>query len=460
MWTAEKLTALADTKPRELVPIVLDLQARLALNSSNSSKPPSSDGYTKPAPKSERPKTGLPSGGQKGHAGHTLKPVEKPDHVIEHPLDVCSCGCGGSLREQPVLRHETRQVFELPARPLEVTEHRAEVKRCPRSGEDVCAPFPPGVEAPVQYGVRFFAWLVYCNVYQLLPLYRLRQMCRDLFGQAISQATILTACKNVAAKLHPFRSAIKRLLMLAAVVNTDETGLRVAGKLHWLHVLCTPLLTWFDIHPKKNFDILAAFRGRLIHDCLISYFGLTCKHGLCGAHLLRELTFIFEQFHQPWAGQLHDLLLEMSRFVEQQKAAGVQRLAAEQLATWRQRYDALIAEGRAANPPLPPPQEKRRGRPKQSKAQNLLDRLELHADSVLAFLYDFSVPFTNNLAEQDLRMSKVQQKISGCFRTFEGARTFACIRSYVSTLAKNDKDILEGIADALRGHPFIPEAPA
>ena len=469
MWTREQLQPLARQEPDQLVEIILalqkhiqELEARLALNSRNSSKPPSSDGYLKPAPKSERPKSNLKSGGQQGHNGHTLTAVKKPDLLIPHPLDICPGGCGASLCEQPLLRYENRQVFELPALHLEVTEHRAEVKLCPRCQQEVCAPFPPGVVAPTQYGPRFLAWLVYCRVQQLLPLERIRQMCQDLLEHSLSEGTIQTACENTQTQLRPFQSAVEDLLTQAAVAHADETGLRVAGKLHWLHVLSSKLLTWYGVHAKRgtkaiaDFGLLRSFQGRLIHDCFSSYLGLLCKHALCGAHLLRELTFLFDQLDQAWAGKLHDLLLDMHRLVTQQKAKGASGLSPPQLAAWRQRYDALIAQGRRANPEPSAPQQKRRGRPKKSKPQNLLDRLEHHADNVLAFLSDFRVPFSNNLAEQDLRMIKVQQKISGGFRTFHGAHTFVMVRSYVSTLRKNHQDILAGMANALGSHPFIP----
>lgn len=469
MWTREQLQPLARKEPNKLVELVLALQKRvqqleahLTLNSRNSSKPPSSDGYTKPAPKSERPKSNRKSGGQPGHNGNTLKPVKNPDHIIPHPLDICPCGCGGSLRNQPVLRYESRQVFDLPPLRLEVTEHRAEVKVCPRSGQEVCAPFPPGVAAPAQYSPRFLAWLVYCRVQQLLPLERIRQMCQDLFGQTLSTGTIQSACENTETRLLPFQSTVERLLRQAAVAHADETGLRVAGKLHWLHVLSTRLLTWYGVHTKRgneaieDFGLLLSFQGRLIHDCWSAYLGLKCKHGFCCAHLLRELTFLFEQLHQAWAGKLHDLFLDMHRFVAQQKAKRVSCLSPPQLASWRRRYNALITKGRTANPQPPAPKKRRRGRLKKSKPLNLLDRMEHHADSILAFLYDFRVPFSNNIAEQDIRMTKVQQKISGCFRTLEGAHTFAHVRSYISTLRKNHQDILAATADALCGRPFIP----
>lgn len=469
MWTAEQLTVLADTQPRTLVPIVLDTQARLqaletrlALNSQNSSKPPSSDGYTKPAPKSLRKKSGLRPGGQHGHPGNTLLPTDKPDFTILHRLKRCPCGCGTNLRGRPVLRIEKRQVFDLPPKMILVTEHRVEVKLCPNTGREVSAAFPAGVNAPTQYGRRLSACLVYLRTQQLIPLERISQLCADLFGLLLSEATISAAVAAASRALTGFEARVADLIAQAPIAHPDETGLRVAGKLHWLHVVSTKTLTWYGVHKKRgseaieHFAILPRFAGRLIHDCLSAYLDLKCLHGLCNAHLLRELAFLHEVLHQKWAGRMSDLLLRMHRSVAACKArAGP--LAAPQRAAWTRKYQALLREGFAENPePRPPPGPRPRGRPKHTKAQNLLLRLRQHESSVLAFLHDSRVPFTNNQAEQDLRMMKVQQKISGSFRTFEGARMFARIRAYLSTSRKNQRDVFQDIVAALAGRPFMP----
>lgn len=478
MWTREQLRPLARSHPAALVDIILALQehvhvlqqrvnaveSRLAQNSANSSKPPSSDGYAKPAPTSLRVRSGRTSGGQAGHPGHTLSPVTRPDHIVPHRLTRCPCRCGGDLRQQPVLRLERRQVFDLPPMRLAVTEHQAEVKRCPRSGHVVCAPFPVGVKAPTQYGPHFLSLLVYWRGQQLLPLDRITQMSADLFGHPLSEATVHTACATAAGDLAGFEAELGRHLRQAKVLHTDETGLRVAGSLHWLHNLSTPWLTWYGVHRRRgrvaleHFGILTEFQGRLIHDCWAPYFDLDCTHGLCNAHLLRELTFVEEQLHQPWAGTLRRLLLSMHRSVADHKQLHAPLTLVERRA-WRRRYRTLLREGWAANP-LCPSVPRRRGRPKKTKPQNLLDRLQRHADSVLAFLHDFQVPFTNNQSEQDLRMMKVQQKISGCFRTLSGACTFARIRSYISTVRKHGQSVLQALVDAVSGCPFMPRASA
>ena len=463
MKTAAELHDLGQRDLGGLVAYCLTLQERLALTSRNSSQPPSQDGYAKPKPKSLRGKTGKKSGGQPGHPGATLKPVEKPDRIEVHPLSSCPCGCGGDLSEQPVLHYESRQVFDLPPQKLVVTEHRVEVKRCPLSGELVHTPWPVGITAPVQYGPDFLAWLAYLNTQQFMPLARIGQMSCDLFGQQVSDDTIHTAMKTIGLQLDPFSQAVKKQLPQEPVVNVDESGLRVAGSLNWLHVLSTTTLTWYGVHRKRgrealdSFAILPKFLGRLVHDGWQPYLELPCLHALCLAHILRELIFIHEECDQAWAKALADLLLDMNQKREEQKllASG---FPSERLKKWHQQYQGILRQGRAVNPPLIPMPNvpKKRGRKKQTKAQNLLDRLENHENWVLAFLHDFHIPFTNNLAEQDIRMIKVKQKVSGAFRTFEGAELFASIRSYISTARKQGRSILQELKAAIAGNPFLP----
>ena len=446
-----------------LVAYCQSLQDRVALNSRNSSKPPSQDGYAKPKPKSLRGTSGKKTGGQTGHPGATLKAVDKPDHIEVHAMSSCPCGCGSDLSKQPLLRYESRQVFDLPPQKLVVTEHRVEVKCCPLSGKLVHTPWPVGVNAPVQYGDDFLAWLVYLNTQQFVPLARISQMSFDLFGQHVSEETIQTAMKNIGQQLDPFSQTIKEQLLQQPVLHVDESGLRVEGALHWFHVLSTTGLTWYGVHRKRgrealdSFDFLPDFLGRLVHDCWKPYLILPCLHALCVAHILRELIFIHEQCEQAWAKTMVDLLLDMNRKREGQKLVAPE-FTTEQLNQWHQQYKEILREGRAVNPPIIPLPDapKKRGRKKQTKAQNLLDRLENHEEWVLAFLHDFLIPFTNNLAEQDIRMIKVKQKVSGSFRTFEGAELFATIRSYISTVRKQGRSIFQDLKAAIAGNPFIP----
>lgn len=464
MWTAEQLTHFADTEPRRLVPIVLDLQARLLLNSRNSSKPPSSDGYTKPAPKSLREKSGLKSGGQPGHPGHTLKPVEKPDKTETIPLAVCPNGCGTDLRDQTVTDHVSRQVFDLPPKLVLVTELRAETKHCPACQVDVTAAFPANVTAPVQYGERWLAMLAYMRDQQIIASDRVSQFCADIFDHPVSEQTTQSAQTTIYDNLEGFEAKVKELLPTSDILHVDETGLRVEGKLRWVHTLASTCLTWYGLHTRKgreairDFGILCHFKGWLVHDCLSSYFNLRCRHALCNAHILRELIFIFEYFHQDWADKMRWLLLEMNQRVQELKALDRARLSHAELAWWVKRYEALLAEGYAANPPPPPSPVPRRGRPKKTKALNLLDRMQQHKKAVLAFLHDFRVPFTNNHAEQTLRMIKVRQKISGCFRTVKGAERFLRVRSYIATVRKHKLPVFQALVDALAGRPFIPSS--
>ena len=480
MWTREQLLPIARSNPEALVDIILILQeqvqilqkrvdaleARLAQNSGNSSKPPSSDGYAKPAPKSLRTPTGRKPGGQPGHPGSTLEPVEQPDHTVRIPLDVCPNGCATKLHHQPQTGHVRRQVFDLPPQKLEVTEYLSETKHCPTCNADVSAPFPANVMAPVQYGERFLGFLAYLRNQHFVASERVSQFCDDIYGHSVSEQTSqdaeTTACDN----LQGFETQVEALLPVAKILHGDETGLRVEGKLQWVHALGSRLLTWYGLHARKggeaiaHFAVLTRFHGRLIHDCLASYFDLRCLHGLCNAHLLRELVFLVENLHQDWAGKMRRLLLDMNKRVNELKAMGRTRLHHTELASWLRRYEALLAEGYAANPPPPPPPVPRRGRPKKTKAINLLDRMRRHKKSALAFLCDFDVPFTNNHAEQILRMLKVRQKISGGFRTKSGAERFLRLRSYIDTARKHELPVFQAIVDAMAGRPFIPVSAA
>jgi len=427
------------------------LEGRVAQNSSNSHKPPSSDGLNKPPPKSLREPSGRQPGGQPGHVGRTLQAVAKPDHVVPHVLDRCPCGlCGGcSLRQEPVVDYERRQVFELPEQPLVVTEHQAEIKVCPISGQRVRAEFPSGVVAPVQYGPRFQGLMVYLNQQQFIPSERLTQLCDDLFGQPFSEATLQAANQRAADQLTDFERALAEQLLQEALLQVDESGVRVEGKLHWLHVVSTEKLTFYGIHAKRGteameaFDILPRYQGWVMHDCWAPYFTYgNCLHALCNQHLLRELKFLAEEQHETWAANLSGYLRHLHKRVQEQGP-----LDEGQYQSVQARYRALVGEGRERHPSQP-------GR--QSKAANLLDRLESLGPHYLAFLWDPAVPFTNNQAEQDIRMIKVRQKISGGFRTLKGACNFARIRSYLSTCRKQGLSLWNAIQRLMIGQPFMP----
>jgi len=468
MLTVKRLARLARRTLIELILALQDqmaqlerrlkaLEGRLAQNSSNSHRPPSSDGFRKPRIKSLRTRSGRKPGGQPGHPGQTLQPVRKPDYTQIHELTVCpQCG-GGGLSREPVLDYERRQVLDLPARPLAVTEHRAEIKGCPHCGAEVRAVFPPGVNAPVQYGPRFQSLMVYLNQQQLLPYERLAQLCQDLFGQPLSAGTLVAANERVFAQLEPFAQALVQQVPQAPVVHLDESGLRVAGALHWLHVASTSQLTFYGVHPKRGTEamdalgIVGACRHWVVHDHWKPYFSYPeCLHALCNEHLLRELKFLWEEQQEVWARQLSDLLLGLHR--RRQKHGPFNE---SQFNRARKHYRAVVRRGRYRHPRPPAGQ----GRRAQSKAANLLERLEDFDWSILAFLWDARVPFTNNQGEQDIRMIKVRQKISGCFRTLHGAQMFCRIRSYLSTCRKRGHNLWEAIQRAVLGLPFIPSCP-
>jgi len=348
--TIPELYELLERDPDALVAYCFELQEKLndsnqklALNIRNSSKPPSMDGYVKPQPKSLRGKSGKKPGGQPGHPGYTLQRVEQPDIIEPHPLTICPCGCGTDLSNIPVVHHESRQVFDLLPQKLIVTEHVVEYKLCPISGKLVHAPWPTGVTAPVQYGSNYLAWLTYLNTQQFIPLARIDQMSYDLFGQHVSEDTILNSMKTVGQALEPFSLAIKPLLLLAPVLHADETGLRVLKKLLWLHILCTSTLTWYGVHEKRGqeavdfFGILPLFKNRLVHDCWKVYFALACLHALCNTHILRELTFIHEVCGQSWAKKMIDLLVYMNEKREEQKLLA-DCFPEKQLWEWHEQY--------------------------------------------------------------------------------------------------------------------------
>jgi transposase len=438
------------------------LEAQLAKNSRNSSQPPSSDGYKKPKPKSQRSKSGRNSGGQKGHKGQTLEQVAHPDEVVSHEVHQCD-HCGHSLRHQLAYDYECRQVFELPRVKIRVIEHRGEIKECPHCERRVKAPFPDSVGQPVQYGQRFKATVTYFSQYQLLPYQRLQEVLGDLFHVEMSQGTIRNILRQSHQSLEPFEDRVKARLVEAKCVHFDETGLRLSKKLHWLHVASTQSLTHYLIHPKRGLEatqamgILPQFRGRAIHDHWRAYYHYDCDHGLCNAHHLRELTHAEEQYQQHWAGRLKACLLDAKSEVDAAQERGASELSARRLNYHQRRYSRILRQGRAGLPVIAPSTNaKGRKRKKQHPAKNLHDRLAKHKREALAFLYDFSVPFDNNQAERDIRMAKVKQKISGCFRSEDGAAAFARIRSYISTAKKQAQNVLDILTDAFEGRPFFP----
>jgi transposase len=441
------------------------LEGQLAKDSHNSSLPPSSDRFVR-APKSLRKTSGKKPGGQQGHRGHHLRQVQTPDEVLVHPVIACS-HCQHDLRSQPAAIPERRQVIDLPAKRLWVTEHRVEEKQCPLCWHLTRASFPAGVSAPAQYGTDIQTLATYLVEGQCVPYARTGQLLHDLLGVQLSAGSIASFVKACHEQLAEVETHLKAALVKANVIHQDETGVRVSKEGWWVHVCSTDRLTHYAAHRSRGRAALDAigiapkFRGTSVHDALQSYQGYSFTQAWCNVHHLRELTFVEEELKQAWARKMKDLLLEMKAEVERAKALGQHELDLLVLARFLCRYEELLVEGYQANPPPPPPrkseQGKRKpGRAKQSPARSLLDRLSGGKWAVLRFLHDFAVPFDNNQAERDLRMIKVQQKVSGCFRTEQGIAMFCRIRSYLSTLRKQGIELLAALEHTLSGHPVLP----
>lgn len=428
---------------------VADLRSKLNQNSKNSHKPPSSDGLSKkPALPKEPAKK---SGGQFGHPGKTLKMVEQPDHVVVHHASYCPC-CQRVFSSADVQWVESkRQVFDLPAPRLEVTEHQVGVIVC--CGRQHPGVFPAAVSQPVQYGSRIRALSVLLNTDYKLPLEKIEQLMGDLWGCTFNESTALSANKACYEKLELVEMILKSNVKASKSANFDETGMRVSGKLHWFHTASTGLFTYLFVHTHRGREALESeaslikdYQGWAVHDCWESYFGFAdCSHALCNAHLLRELEALRQQ-KSKWAAQMHGFLLELYRASHKatQIVADKQR--------WLDRY-RLICQ--MADAEEPPPMQGKRGKPKKTKGRNLLQRLIKHQDAVLAFAFHQEVPFTNNQAERDIRCLKTKQKVATSFRTFNGAQQYARIQSYVSTLRKHSMNVWQNLIDVFDNNTIV-----
>ena len=436
--------AVAQETVAKLTARVAELERQLGLNSGNSGKPPSSDGLKKPPRRTQslRESSGRKSGGQPGHPGETLRAAAEPNVIQDHYPRQCAA-CEAPLTPEAATEYSARQVFDLPEpQPLVVTEHRAHSCSCPQCGETTRAAFPEDVTAPVQYGARITAWILYLLHYQFVPEDRLVQLMADLFGVKLAAATLARMSGACATRFQGFVDAVYRWIQTVAVKHLDETGFRIGGKTQWLHIAATRRLTFYRTALKRG-SPWEGLSGILVHDHWKPYYTLTgVLHALCNAHHLRELKALVEIDKEAWALRMQRLLRRACHAVNLAQARG-KPLTPRLIERFQRRYDAIAAVGLAFHAALPPlPARGKRGRPPRRTGHNLLLRLTQRRDDVLRFLTDPRVPFTNNPAEQAARMMKLRQKISGGFRAEQGARDFAVIRTVIATAQKQGWNII------------------
>ena len=462
---AEAKIAALEKENQALRERIAELERRLGIDSQTSSKPPSSDGLKKKnthRTRSLRSKSQRPTGGQKGHQGQTLKQVSEPDKIINHSAPDCCSGCGCDVINEKVLSVFKRQVFDIPEPRIEVTEHRVEVKQCPRaflSGgnlrrvapqcqQKIQGSFPEEVKAPVQYGVRIKAVSAYLQHQHFIPEDRLSEALMDLYGCPMSTGTIANTSKFLGQKLSGIVEQLAAAVKAAPVKHLDETGFRIAGKTQWLHVVSTATATWYrPAAQRKDLEPLEGMTGRVIHDHWKSYFKLEgVSHGLCNAHHLRELKALEEIEQESWAKSMKQLLNLANKYRHRYP----ETIPKPILIRLSELYESILHRGLDFHESLPPlTRNSNRGRVKRRVGHNLLLRLKDYASDVLRFLNEPDVPFTNNQAERDLRMMKCKQKISGCFRSFDNALNFANIRSVLSTARKRNLNLLDVLIQAL-----------
>ena len=447
----ELLDTLASLKER-----IKELEGQKNKDSHNSHIPPSKGIFK--VIKNLREKTEKKQGGQKGHPGKTLEKVPNPDKIEVHKVKCCE-NCGIDLSKHEIDSHEKRQVFDLPEIKIEVTEHQAEIKTC-KCGHVNKAKFPETIKAPVQYGLNIQSLCIDLGNYQFMSYDRTSEFMEDLTGYRINESTINKQNEILFNKLETFEEKTIEHIQNSEVSNHDESGIYCEGDRMWLHSSSTKNATHYGVDTERGKDatdrigILPNRKGKIVHDNWGTYFLYTnCGHGLCNAHHLRELTWFEEEENAIWAVEMKKLLLGAKKQVEHAQVEGKKELEAEKLQEIEKQYQAIIDKG-IKGIPIPQIQIKKRGKPKKPKQLNFLERFVKHKLSVLDFMYDFNVPFDNNLAERDIRMVKVKQKVSGTFRSIKGAKYFARIRSYISTVKKNNKNVFDEIKNALFGTSF------
>lgn len=449
----EALTLRLDQAEKEIAALKAEnseLKSRLSSNSKNSSKPPSSDGHKKKPAIAK--KTKGKQGGQIGHTGNTLRQSQNPDQMVE--CKPVQCTCGHMFNGQPMELSEKRQVFDLPEPKLIVTEYQIYKCSCPDCGLINKGITPAGINSPVQYGNNAKALAILLNVQYKLPFKKIQQLFGDLYSCSINESSVYTATQQCYDNLDQSEQQIKSKVAQSNVVHVDETGLRAEGLLRWLHTASTELYTYLFVHNKRgglalqsDKSILNNFTGWLVHDCWSSYFKFTdAKHALCGTHIIRELQALIETGQSKWAKTFQTLLFHVYEMPFDQRIAQQQQIIS--------RYKRICQFGLKAEPP-PIKTPAKPGRQKKSKARNLLERLIREQDAVLAFAFNEEVPFTNNLAERDIRPVKVKQKISNCFRTFKGAEIYARIEGFVSTSRKHNRNVFAELCHTFDGYNFV-----
>ncbi len=439
--------------------------ATVMKNSQTSSLPPSAD--RRKLTRSLREKSGRKPGGQVGHKGATKEMVAKPDYLIIHAPESCSL-CGSSLNGAEVAGSERRQVHDLPPPKLEVVEHQAQTKVCQRCGTKNKSKFPAGVNARVQYGEGIRSVATYLMGYQLLPFERCAEALGDLFNCQLSAGTLATIFAEGARETVEPLLLIKEGISRSEVIGVDETNLRVKQKQQWVHVSSTDKLTLL-VHDKRrgtaaieNIGILSSYKGVCAHDGFSAYDQYRqCRHSLCNAHILRELNYVIETSKASWATEMKTLLLDIKAAVGKGRETAKKRLSLREEKVYLSRYAQIVAEAGKLYPPLKRKKYRAKTRrPRESPivaaARKLVNRLAAKRDEILLFMRDFKVPFDNNQAERDLRMLKVKQKVSGCFRTEKGAEEFCQMRSYVSTMKKQGHSVMETIKSVFGGKILMP----
>lgn len=429
-----------------LLLLVTVLLQRKGLTSRNSSKPPSEDKHRPRG--STKKKSKRQSGGQPGRTGVQLKPVDNPDQVEVIKLDKRTLPRGSYVE----VGFEKRQVIDIESHII-ITEYQAQVLE-DKTGKRFTATFPAWVTRPIQYGPSVKSRSVYLSQYQLMPYKRMENYFNDQLGLSVSEGSLFNFNKEAYDLLSDFEAIAKDKLIHSKQLNADETGVNINGKRLWLHTACNAKWTYFYPHPKRGHEamdamgILPKFQGILCHDYWKAYYRYPCQHALCNSHLIRELEWSATEDKQVWAKRMDEFLRALNVTVD--KAGGC--LKKHSADSYRKQYRQILSD---AEKECPEPETQRkkgqRGRMKKPKSRNLLERLIHREDEVLRFMENKDVPFTNNQSENDLRMTKVQQKISGCFRSEEGALIFCRIRAYLITCRKHGVTATEALKTLFKG---------